>query len=92
MTEWKIDDYDTAEGEQQIADTETKAILLALHAELQSIRILLSRSQAAEGISQQNMRCSTCGEQNSTEAGMRRHAQRAHNAPTDIALDELIKS
>jgi len=92
MTEWKIEDYDLEKGEEQIADTDTKAILLGIHSELQHIRLLLSRSQSRDSVSSTDMACGTCGEQYSTEAAMRGHAQRKHNAPTDIALEELIES
>ncbi len=92
MTEWKIDDYDTEAGEQQIADTDTKAILLGIHSELQHIRILLSRSQRRDTVSSTDMACGTCGEQFDAEAALRAHARRKHNAPTDMALDDLIES
>jgi len=91
MTEWKIEDYDLENGEEQIADTDTKAILLGIHSELQHIRIILSRSQSRDSVSSADMVCRTCGEQYATEAAMRGHAQRKHNAPTDRALDDLIE-
>ncbi len=92
MSEWKIDDYDTEAGEQQIADTDTKAILLGIHSELQHIRLLLSRSQGRDSVSSADMACGSCGDTFDAEDALRAHAQRKHNAPTDMALEDLIES
>jgi len=84
-------DTDTEEKErfeQQIENTDTKAVLLGIHAELQAIRSLLEGAQEQEP---NRLTCATCGETYPSEKQLRDHARTTHKAPSDMPLADIAE-
>jgi len=79
-----------AEFEQQLAETDTKAVLLGIHAELQAIRALLEASQADTSDSQELATCDLCGQEKPLDS-LVEHAIKEHKAPTDTSIDDVAR-
>jgi len=79
-----------AEFEQQLKDTDTKAVLLGIHAELQAIRALLEASQGDTGDSKETATCDLCGETKPIER-LVEHAITEHKAPTDTSIEDVAR-
>ena len=80
------DEQDKEAFEAQIEETDTKAVLLGIHAELQAIRTLL---EGAESTESESLTCATCGENYPSEKQLRQHAQKAHKAPSNMPLEDI---
>jgi hypothetical protein len=81
-----LSDEEKAQFEQELEESDSTAILLGIHAELQAIRSLLEGAQAQEP---NRLTCATCGESFVGEKPLRTHAQKAHKAPSDMPLEDL---
>jgi hypothetical protein len=86
--DWNADEK--AEFEQQLEETDTKAVLLGIHAELQAIRALLESSQGDTSDSQDVATCDLCGQEKPTES-LVEHAITEHKAPTDTTVDDVVR-
>jgi hypothetical protein len=69
--------------EQELEDTDVKAILLGIHAELVELR------QAVEGSESETetYACRDCGESFAQPDALISHAVQAHNAPPNMNVD-----
>lgn len=83
-------DQEKQDFEAQLDDTDTKAVLLGIHAELQAIRALLESSQSDTGDSQDVATCDLCGETKPLES-LVEHAIKEHKAPTDTSIDDVVR-
>jgi len=79
-----------AEFEQQLAETDTKAVLLGIHAELQAIRTLLESSQGDTGEATDTATCDLCGQEKPLES-LVEHAIKEHKAPTDTKIADVAR-
>lgn len=79
--------YDKEQFEERLEETDTTAILLGIHAELQEIRQLL------DDVEQDNelLICGTCHDKFTSVGTLRQHARKTHNAPPDMPLDNLTE-
>jgi siroheme synthase len=80
--------YDKQEFEERLEETDTTAILLGIHAELQEIRQLLDDVEQDTEM----LVCDTCQSEFTSVGTLRQHARKTHNAPPDMPLDDLTKS
>jgi len=76
--------------EAQLKDTDTKAVLLGIHAELQAIRALLESSQGDTGEVTDTATCDLCGQEKPIES-LVEHAIKEHKAPTDTSIDDVAR-
>jgi hypothetical protein len=83
-----LTDEEKAQFEQELEDSDSTAILLGIHAELQAIRSLLEGAQAQET---NRLTCATCGESYPSEKQLRDHARTSHKAPTDMPLADIAE-
>jgi len=81
--------FQTDEYEQQLEDTSVKAILLGIHAELQALRIQSQDTQDSTRNADTSLCCGTCGERFATARVLRTHAEELHNAPSDMAMEDI---
>ena len=83
-------DQEKQDFEAQLEETDTKAVLLGIHAELQAIRTLLEATQSDTGDSQETATCDLCGETKPIES-LVEHAITEHKAPTDTSIDDVAR-
>jgi len=83
-------DQEKQDFEAQLDDTDTKAVLLGIHAELQAIRALLEASQADTRDSQDVVTCDLCGQEKPLDS-LVEHAIKGHKAPTDTTLEDVAR-
>jgi len=83
-------DQEKQDFEAQLDDTDTKAVLLGIHAELQAIRALLESSQGDTEESTDTETCDLCGQEKPIE-GLVEHAITEHKAPTDTTLEDVAR-
>ena len=83
-------DQEKQDFEAQLEETDTKAVLLGIHAELQAIRTLLEATQSDTADSQEVATCDLCGETKPIE-GLVEHAITEHKAPTDTKVDDVAR-
>jgi len=83
-----LSDEEKAEFEQELEESDSTAILLGIHAELQAIRTLLEGAQEDQT---ERLTCATCGESFVGEKPLRAHAQKAHKAPSDMPLEDIAE-
>jgi len=83
-------DQEKQDFEAQLEDTDTKAVLLGIHAELQAIRALLEASDDSTADSQDVVTCDLCGETKPIES-LVEHAITEHKAPTDTSIDDVAR-
>jgi len=83
-------DQEKQDFEAQLEETDTKAVLLGIHAELQAIRALLESSQGDTDDSQEVVTCDLCGQEKPIE-GLVEHAITEHKAPTDTTLEDVAR-
>jgi len=76
--------------EAQLEDTDTKAVLLGIHAELQAIRSLIDGAQADTDDAQERLTCELCGQKKPAD-GLVEHAIDEHNAPPDATVSDLAR-
>ena len=82
-------DQEKQDFEAQLEDTDTKAVLLGIHAELQAIRTLLDGAQT-DTESKETATCDLCGETKPIES-LVEHAITEHKAPTDTSIDDVAR-
>jgi len=83
-------DQEKQDFEAQLENTDTKAVLLGIHAELQAIRALLESSQGDTSDSQDMATCDLCGQEKPLES-LVEHAIKEHKAPTDTSIDDVVR-
>ncbi len=83
-------DQEKQDFEAQLEETDTKAVLLGIHAELQAIRSLLEASDDSTADSQEVATCDLCGETKPIE-GLVEHAITEHKAPTDTRIEDVAR-
>ena len=83
-------DQEKQDFEAQLDDTDTKAVLLGIHAELQAIRSLLEASEADTEGSTDMATCDLCGETKPIES-LVEHAIKEHKAPTDTTVNDVAR-
>jgi hypothetical protein len=83
-------DQEKQDFEAQLEETDTKAVLLGIHAELQAIRTLLEASQDDTDGSQEMATCDLCGETKPIES-LVEHAITEHKAPTDVKIEDVAR-
>jgi len=83
-------DQEKQDFEAQLEETDTKAVLLGIHAELQAIRALLESSQGDTSDSQEVATCDLCGQEKPLES-LVEHAIKEHKAPTDTSIDDVVR-
>jgi len=83
-------DEEKQDFEQQLDETDAKAVLLGIHAELQAIRALLESSQGDTGESTDTATCDLCGQEKPLES-LVEHAIKEHKAPTDTSIDDVVR-
>ena len=83
-------DQEKEDFEAQLDETDTKAVLLGIHAELQAIRSLLEASQGDTSDSQDVATCDLCGETKPLDS-LVEHAIKEHKAPTDTTLEDVAR-
>ena len=83
-------DQEKQDFEAQLDETDTKAVLLGIHAELQAIRSLLEASQGDTSDSQDVATCDLCGETKPLDS-LVEHAIKEHKAPTDTSIDDVVR-
>jgi len=83
-------DQEKQDFEAQLDDTDTKAVLLGIHAELQAIRALLESSQGGTGESTDTATCDLCGQEKPLES-LVEHAIKEHKAPTDTKIADVAR-
>jgi hypothetical protein len=83
-------DQEKQDFEAQLDETDTKAVLLGIHAELQAIRALLEASEADTSDSQDVATCDLCGETKPIES-LVEHAITEHKAPTDTTINDIAR-
>ena len=90
MQDPNFTDQEKQDFEQQLDETDTKAVLLGIHAELQAIRALLESSQGGTSDSQELATCDLCGETKPLES-LVEHAIKEHKAPTDTSIEDVVR-
>jgi len=90
MQDPNFTDQEKEDFEQQLAETDTKAVLLGIHAELQAIRALLESSQGDTSDSKETATCDLCGETKPLDS-LVEHAIKEHKAPTDTSIDDVVR-
>jgi hypothetical protein len=90
MQDPNFTDQEKQDFEAQLDETDAKAVLLGIHAELQAIRSLLEASQADTSDSQDMATCDLCGQEKPIES-LVEHAIKEHKAPTDTTLDDVAR-
>jgi hypothetical protein len=85
MTEEEKQDF-----EAQLEETDTKAVLLGIHAELQAIRSLLEATQSDTADSEDVATCDLCGETKPIDS-LVEHAITEHKAPTDTSIEDVVR-
>jgi len=83
-------DQEKQDFEAQLEDTDTKVVLLGIHAELQAIRSLLEASEVDTSDSQDMATCDLCGQAKPIES-LVEHAITEHKAPTDTTLEDVAR-
>ena len=83
-------DQEKQDFETQLEDTDTKAVLLGIHAELQAIRSLLEATQTDTADAKETATCDLCGETNPIES-LVEHAITEHKAPTDTSIEDVVR-
>jgi len=83
-------DEEKQDFEQQLDETDAKAVLLGIHAELQAIRALLESSQGDTGESTDTATCDLCGQEKPLES-LVEHAIKEHKAPTDTSIEDVAR-
>jgi len=83
-------DQEKEDFEAQLDETDTKAVLLGIHAELQAIRSLLEASQGDTSDSQEVAACDLCGQEKPLES-LVEHAIKEHKAPTDTSIEDVVR-
>jgi len=83
-------DQEKQDFEAQLDETDTKAVLLGIHAELQAIRALLESSQGDTGEVTDTATCDLCGQEKPIES-LVDHAIKEHKAPTDTTLEDVAR-
>jgi len=83
-------DQEKQDFEAQLEETDTKAVLLGIHAELQAIRSLLEASDDSTAESQDVVTCDLCGETKPLER-LVEHAITEHKAPTDTKVEDVAR-
>jgi len=83
-----LSDEQKAQFEQELEESDSTAILLGIHAELQAIRSLLEGAQEQEP---NRLTCATCGETYPSEKQLRDHARTSHKAPSDMPLEDIAE-
>ena len=83
-------DQEKQDFEAQLDGTDTKAVLLGIHAELQAIRALLESSQGDTSDSQDVATCDLCGETKPLDS-LVEHAIKEHKAPTDTSIEDVAR-
>ena len=83
-------DQEKQDFEAQLEDTDTKAVLLGIHAELQAIRTLLEATQTDTAESKETATCDLCGQEKPIES-LVEHAIAEHKAPTDTSIDDVAR-
>jgi hypothetical protein len=90
MQDPNFTDQEKQDFEAQLDETDAKAVLLGIHAELQAIRSLLEASQADTSDSQDMATCDLCGQEKPIES-LVEHAIKEHKAPTDTTLEDVAR-
>ena len=83
-------DQEKQDFEAQLDETDTKAVLLGIHAELQAIRTLLEGTQTDTADAKETATCDLCGETTPIE-GLVEHAITEHKAPTDTTVKDVAR-
>jgi len=83
-------DQEKQDFEAQLAETDTKAVLLGIHAELQAIRGILEASQGDTGEATDTATCDLCGQEKPLES-LVEHAIKEHKAPTDTKIADVAR-
>jgi len=83
-------DQEKQDFEAQLEDTDTKAVLLGVHAELQAIRALLESSQGDTSDSKETATCDLCGQEKPLDS-LVEHAIKEHKAPTDTSIEDVAR-
>ena len=83
-------DQEKQDFEAQLEETDTKAVLLGIHAELQAIRSLLEGTQTDTADAKETATCDLCGETKPIES-LVEHAITEHKAPTDTSIDDVAR-
>ena len=83
-------DQEKQDFEAQLKETDTKAVLLGIHAELQAIRSLLDGAQTDTADAKETATCDLCGETTPIES-LVEHAIAEHKAPTDTSIDDVAR-
>ena len=83
-------DQEKKDFEAQLDESDTKAVLLGIHAELQAIRALLESSQGDTGESTDTATCDLCGQEKPLES-LVEHAITEHKAPTDTSIEDVAR-
>ena len=83
-------DQEKQDFEAQLEDTDTKAVLLGIHAELQAIRTLLEATQTDTAESKETATCDLCGQEKPIES-LVEHAIKEHTAPTDTKVEDVVR-
>ena len=90
MQDPNFTDQEKQDFEQQLDETDAKAVLLGIHAELQAIRSLLEATQSDTAESQDVATCDLCGQEKPLES-LVEHAIKEHKAPTDTSIDDVVR-
>ena len=83
-------DQEKQDFEAQLEETDTKAVLLGIHAELQAIRSLLDGAQTDTADAKETATCDLCGETKPIES-LVEHAITEHKAPTDTRIEDVVR-
>ena len=83
-------DQEKQDFEAQLEETDTKAVLLGIHAELQAIRTLLEATQTDTADAKETATCDLCGQEKPIES-LVEHAITEHKAPTDTSIDDVAR-
>jgi len=90
MQDPNFTDQEKQDFEAQLEETDTKAVLLGIHAELQAIRSLLEATQSDTAESQDVATCDLCGQEKPI-GSLVEHAITEHKAPTDTSIDDVVR-
>ena len=84
-----FNDDDQAAFEEELQQTDATAVLVGIHSELTQIRRLLEQADDAGGDGgAEQWTCGMCGE-TMPKTELQAHAEKEHNAPKDMPLDQL---
>ena len=83
-------DQEKQDFEAQLEETDTKAVLLGIHAELQAIRSLLDGAQSDTADAKDVATCGLCGQEKPIES-LVEHAIKEHKAPTDTTVQDIAR-